>query len=140
MNIVENPMLETQHFDYSGTRSPSRARRRYLQRGIVGRIKITQKPTALVIGDTIHCHPKIAAELRATIDKAVAGIADDMMNQLLPSLGQVFGGGTLKAEELRYAMGGPVKPKEPVRVGERSLERYMIYPTNRPGMMFRDGA
>lgn len=68
LQIVENSLLESQHFDWSGCRSPSRARRRYRKRGIVGRIKITVKPTAMQVGNVIYAHPRIVAELRKIRD------------------------------------------------------------------------
>lgn len=52
--------------DWSAVRSPSRAARRRRQ-GHPQRIKITHKPRAFQVGDTVYIHPAMAIELRRSL-------------------------------------------------------------------------
>lgn len=132
MKIVENPLLETRHFDFSACRSPSRARRRY-RKGIVGRIKITWEPTILQIGDTLYMHPTAAARLRDATDKLIDKTADALVDML--GAGKLFGGfaGGGMANPLKYATGGPLKLERDTRrpvVWEMGRELFL--PKNSP--------
>lgn len=71
MRIVENPMLTVPGpEDWSRVRSPSRALRRR-KRGHRQNIVITQlpDPNFYVLGDTMYCHPVMAAKFRAELRK-----------------------------------------------------------------------
>jgi hypothetical protein len=65
-HIIEDQHMEDRQEDWSGVRSPSRAKRR-LKRGFPQRIRVffTPKPDAYVInGDTYVMHPVTAARFR----------------------------------------------------------------------------
>lgn len=123
MNIVENPRLESLQFDYSACRSPSRARRRY-KRGIVGRVKVSMKPYAMQVGDTIYMHPMLAEKFRQHVAEKAVDVTLDFIRNLFPAgFGGSFGGIIPPGG---YATGGTVgKLDPPRRVGERGVEFIM---------------
>lgn len=64
MRIIEDSSMVDPYEDWSGVRSPGRARRRrhkHKQRIV---IRYKPKPLAYHLGDTLVMHPAVAAELR----------------------------------------------------------------------------
>lgn len=68
--IITNPLMTEPCEDFSQSRSPSRALRRWKQRGIRGR-GIFERPSRKLIhlraDNTIVCHPVMYAEIRAIL-------------------------------------------------------------------------
>jgi hypothetical protein len=68
-DIIPTLTMVNTEYDWSGCRSQSRAKRRWLKRGILGCCKITSTPRddVLVVGRRMYCHPAIAARLKREI-------------------------------------------------------------------------
>lgn len=84
VRIIESTYCADDVFDFSGCRSPSRARRRWL-RGIPGRVKHTRKPWSHAVqlpDGRMIMHPSMAAEIR----KATSKLGTDLERNIYASL------------------------------------------------------
>jgi len=66
--VVSSPYASALQFDWTGCRSPSRARRRYKQ-GHPQRVKITREPVVMMLGGQMFAHPDVIAELRRQTER-----------------------------------------------------------------------
>lgn len=70
LKVVEVPDHHRIVEDWSECRSPSRARRRWKQRGIAGHLRYVAKPLdPVMIGDRLIIHPSTRPILDAVLDR-----------------------------------------------------------------------
>lgn len=68
MKIITDPYMTDPMEDWSGVRSPARARRRRRKHRQNIKIVRVPKPDFFVMGDRIICHPEMARKLIAKAD------------------------------------------------------------------------
>lgn len=78
LDIVETSTAESVEQDWSGCRSPSRAKRRHA-RGIRTRMTEKRTPAAFRFGNKLYVHPRIAAELRNAFARDMKSAIDKRM-------------------------------------------------------------